>query len=103
MPKDVLGRGLTAAALRRLDAETAVSNEEAPDARTLVSRVSALSIRNKHETAQEKKDRKKAFKEHKRERRQERKANQAAFKEEKALQDRNIINNRNNLQGVKIV
>ena len=107
MPKDVLGRGgsgLTASALKRFDLETGAADAFANhDTRTLVSRVSELSIRNKHETLQEKRDRKKAFREHKRERRLEKKANQQAFKDEKQLQSKNEMNNRNNVQGVKIV
>ncbi len=103
MPKDVLGKGLTARALRQLDFETGYSREMAEDdSRTLASRVSALSIRNKHETLQEKRDRKKAFKELKRERRQEKKCNKLAFKEEEARQHQTAMN-RKNVQGQKIL
>jgi len=67
---------------------------------TLASRVSELSIRNKHETLEEKRDRKKAFKQFKKERREEKKATKQAFKEEKVKQEKEAINNKRN---VKIV
>lgn len=70
---------------------------------TLASRVSELSIRNKHETVEERKARKNAFKELKKERRLERKANKEAFKEEKVNQERNMVNNRKNVQGKKLL
>ncbi|TRY61285.1 hypothetical protein TCAL_03693, partial [Tigriopus californicus] len=100
MPEDALGKGLTKGALRQLDRDTQVLDDETC---TLASRVSALSIRPKHETLEEKKNRKKAFQQFKRERRMEKKANTLAFKEEKALQERNAINNRKNIQGGKIL
>jgi len=100
MPKDVLGKpGLTAAALRQLDAEN--QREEDGDlyeTATLASRVSALSIRNKHETLEEKRDRKKAFKQMKKERREEKKATKQAFKEEKVKQEKEAINNKRNMK-----
>ena len=61
--------------------------------RTLASRVSVLSIRNRHETLEEKKTRKNAVKELKRERRVEKKANKLAFKEEKTRQEKITLNN----------
>ena len=61
--------------------------------RTLASRVSVLSIRNRHETLEEKKTRKNAVKELKRERRGEKKANKLAFKEEKTRQEKITLNN----------
>lgn len=47
-----------------------------------------MSIRNRHETSEEKKSRKNAVKELKRERRIEKKANKLAFKEEKTRQEK---------------
>merc|ERR1719495_43694 len=69
LPKDVLGKGLTAAALKRLDLETGVIAED--DLASVRSHVSELSVRNKHETLEEKKARKAALKEYRMERRRE--------------------------------
>jgi len=101
IPKDTLGRGLTAAALRQLDRENDADMED--DMQSVASRVSQLSVRHKHETPEEKKLRKQAVKEFRRERRIERKANTAAFKDEQKRQEKIYINNKNNLQGNKIL
>ncbi|XP_023347962.1 protein LTV1 homolog [Eurytemora carolleeae] len=101
LPKDTLGRGLTAAALRQLDLETSTPVED--DLQSVASRVSVLSIRNKHETPEEKRARKTALKEFRRERRVERKLNAAAFKDEKIRQEKILINNQRNVQGNKIL
>jgi len=101
IPKDTLGRGLTAAALKQLDLENNENYEE-DDLRSVASRVSTLSIRNKHETLEEKRVRKAALKEFRRERRIERKANTIAFKDEKQRQEKIFMNNKNNVQGNKI-
>ena len=71
--------------------------------RTLASRISVLSIRNRHETPEEKKARKQAIKEFKRERRVEKKANTLAFKEEKNRQEKISLNMAKNAQGVKLL
>ena len=80
IPKDVLGKGLTTAALKQLDRENerlahdANSSDNSEDdddvgtVMTLASRVSELSFRNKHESKEEKKARKAAVKEFRRER-----------------------------------
>ncbi|XP_039294043.1 protein LTV1 homolog isoform X2 [Nilaparvata lugens] len=65
---------------------------------SLASAVSLLSIRSKDESAEEKKQRKKAFREHKSERRIERKMNKEAFKEEKKKMTKIMLNNKLNLQ-----
>lgn len=102
MPKDVLGKGgLTISALKQFDMET--SGERDYETCTLTSRVSELSIRNKHETIEEKRERKKAFKDYKKARREEKKANQQAFKDEQSRQSKIELNNRRNVQGQKIV
>ena len=62
-----------------------------------------MSVRNKHETSEEKRDRKAAFKEVKRERRMEKKANKLAFQEEKERQEKNVINNKKSLVGKKLL
>jgi len=101
IPKNTLGRGLTAAALRQLDMENNDGIED--DRQSITSRVSQMSIRNKHETIEEKRLRKQTVKEYRRERRLEKKANTQAFKDEKQRQDKIYINNRQNIQGNKIL
>ena len=55
MPKDVLGKGLTANALRELDLANGHGDDEREfETATLASRVSQLSIRPQHETLEEK-------------------------------------------------
>ena len=100
IPKDVFGKGLTAAALKQLDRENEWQknssdddgDDDAVETMTLASRVSQLSVRNKHESKDEKKARKSALKELRRERRVERKVNRDAFKDEKSKQEKNAIN-----------
>ena len=65
--------------------------------------MSALSIRNRHETSEEKKARKNAIKELKRERRVEKKANKLAFKEEQTRQEKMAINTSKNTKGIKLL
>lgn len=59
--------------------------------------------RAKDETPEEKKERKRLLKEYRKERRIEKKANKEAFKEEKKRQEKIMMNNRNNVQGNKIM
>merc|ERR1712055_276548 len=99
IPKNVLGRGLTVGALKQLDMETGVLEEDMMSVR---SKISEFSIRPKHETPEEKKARKAGLKEIRRERREEKKANSEAFKSEKVRQDKMNINIKNNMQGIKI-
>merc|ERR1712106_945044 len=99
IPKDVLGRGLTVGALKQLDRETGVLDDDLVSVR---SKISQFSIRPKHETLEEKKARKIGLKGVRKERREEKKANTQAFKSEKNRQDKININIRNNLQGIKI-
>ena len=87
--------------MKRLDIETGVDMED--DLATVRSHISELSVRNKHETMDEKKARKAAVKEFRRARREERKANTEAFKEEKRKQEKNVINKLKNVQGRKLV
>lgn len=72
-------------------------------AQSVLTTLSVLSIRPKDETAEERQERKRLLREYRAERRIERKANSLAFKDEKKRQDKININNRNNLQGNKIV
>jgi len=91
IPKNTLGRGLTSAALKQLDRMNHHSDDDELDdeIQTVASRASQLSIRNKHETIEEKRARKQAVKEFRRERRIERKANSQAFKDERKRQEKN--------------
>ena len=70
IPKGVLGRGLTAGALRQLD-QGAEDMED--DVISVKSKISELSIRPKHETPEEKKDRKTNLKQARREKKGKRK------------------------------
>jgi len=99
IPKNVLGRGLTADALKQLDMETRELDDDVASVR---SKMSEFSIRPKHETTEEKKARKQGLKQVRRERREEKKANTLAFKTEKNRQNKININIKNNLQGIKI-
>jgi len=104
IPKNTLGRGLTAAALKQLDRENYREREDDDfEIESVASRASQLSIRNKHETLDEKRVRKQAVKEFRRERRIERKANTQAFKDEGKRQEKIMLNNRTTLQGNKIL
>uniref|UniRef100_A0A3Q3XFG3 Protein LTV1 homolog n=1 Tax=Mola mola TaxID=94237 RepID=A0A3Q3XFG3_MOLML len=58
--------------------------------------------RNKQESREERKVRKQAIKEERKERRVEKKANKVAFKEEKVRQEKQMLNLRTNIQGLKL-
>ncbi|KAL1139257.1 hypothetical protein AAG570_006243 [Ranatra chinensis] len=82
---------LTASALSKLDG----SAERKPTGPgSLVSQVSALSIRPKNETPADRKTRKDIFKKYKKERRVEKKLNTTAFKEEKKRMEKMMANNK---------
>lgn len=70
--------------------------EAQPDTQTLITSMSAISIRPPGETSAERRCRKKALKELRRERRIEKKLNRAAFKDEKKRQEKILMNNRYN-------
>lgn len=72
-------------------------------AQSIISVLSTLSIRNKDETPEEKKERKRLLREYRRERRIEKKMNTEAFKEEEKRQAKIVMNDRNNVQGNKIL
>lgn len=72
-------------------------------AESVLSTLTVLSIRPKDETSDEKKDRKRLLKEYRKERRIEKKANKEVFKEEKKRQEKIMLNNRNNVQGNRIL
>lgn len=95
IPKDVIDSNkLTAKALNRLDQENTGYQPKGPKSvagQSVISQLSALSIRNKNETPEEKRDRKMALKEYRRERRLEKKQNSEAFKDEAKRQDRKSV------------
>uniref|UniRef100_A0A1B6KGV9 Protein LTV1 homolog n=1 Tax=Graphocephala atropunctata TaxID=36148 RepID=A0A1B6KGV9_9HEMI len=63
---------------------------------SVVSALSSLSIRDKGETMEQKRERKAALRQYRRDRRAERKLNSSAFKEEKKRQEKNMLNTRVN-------
>ncbi|XP_012214437.1 protein LTV1 homolog [Linepithema humile] len=105
IPKNVLGNTgkLTAQALAQFDLENNIPESSQSVAESRRSTLSILSIRPKGETSEEKKERKKLLKEYRKERRVERKANIEAFKEEKKRQEKIRLNNRQNVQGKRMV
>ncbi|XP_054288619.1 protein LTV1 homolog [Macrosteles quadrilineatus] len=88
---------LTAKNLARLGGEGGKSGPG-----SVISALSTLSIRNKDETPEEKKQRKTALKQYRKERRIERKINSSAFKEEKKRQEKNMMNARVNTVAVHL-
>lgn len=107
MPVNVLGTNkLTAKALSQLDAEQSPLHNTGPRsvcAKSVISTLSTLSIRPKDESPEQKKERKQNLKEYRRARRLEKKANAEAFKEEAKRQVKITINNKNNVQGNRIL
>lgn len=107
MPVDVLGSTkLTAKALSQLNEANGYVESGGPKSiggKSVISQLSALSIRPKDESPEQRKERKKLLKEYRKERRLEKKANTQAFKEEAKRQVKITINNRNNVQGNKIL
>ncbi|XP_015254309.1 PREDICTED: protein LTV1 homolog [Cyprinodon variegatus] len=92
IPLDVLpSKGLTAKQAERM---TRINDSDLP-------RVSTQP-RSREESKEEKKARKQAIKEERKERRVEKKANKTAFKEEKARQEKQMLNLRTNIQGLKL-
>lgn len=92
IPLDVLpARGLTTKQAERM---TRINDSDLP-------RVSTQP-RSKEESKEERKSRKQAIKEERKERRVEKKANKMAFKEEKVRQEKQMLNLRTNVQGLKL-
>ncbi|XP_038131271.1 protein LTV1 homolog [Cyprinodon tularosa] len=92
IPLDVLpSKSLTAKQAERM---TRINDSDLP-------RVSTQP-RSREESKEEKKARKQAIKEERKERRVEKKANKTAFKEEKARQEKQMLNLRTNIQGLKL-
>nr|CAG4643314.1 EOG090X08PQ [Ilyocryptus agilis] len=105
VPLDVLGKpGLTRKYLNQLDHEAGLCDDgKCADTRSIISSLSTISIRAKDETPEQRKERKQLVKEYRRERRTEKKANTIAFKEEKKLQEKQALNNRINVHGMKLM
>ncbi|XP_071387728.1 protein LTV1 homolog isoform X2 [Centroberyx affinis] len=92
IPLDVLpGRGPTARQAERMER---INDSDLP-------RVSTQP-RSKEESKEERRARKQAVKEERKERRTEKKANKTAFKEEKVRQEKQMLNLRTNIQGLKL-
>lgn len=107
MPVNVLGANkLTAKALAQFDEDSSFVDNRGPRsvaAESIISTLSTLSIRPKDESPQDRRERKRRLKEYMRERRLEKKINAQAFKEEAKRQAKIAINNRNNVQGNRLI
>ncbi|CAL1677989.1 unnamed protein product [Lasius platythorax] len=105
VPKNVLGNTgkLTAELLAQFDATDNTPKGSQSVAESRKSTLSILSIRPTGETPDARKERKKLLKEYRKERRIERKANTEAFKEEKKRQEKIKLNNRQNIQGNRML
>lgn len=92
IPLEVLpSRGPTAKQAERM---TRINDSDLPRVGT--------QTRDKKESTEEKRARKQAIKGERKERRAEKKANKTAFKEEKVRQEKQLVNIRNNIQGLKL-
>nr|CAG4646376.1 EOG090X08PQ [Macrothrix elegans] len=105
IPLDVLGKpGLTKKYLDQLDEQTNPSKrDDNMETQSVISTLSTISIRPKNETPEQRKERKQLVKEYRKERRMEKKANTLAFKEEKKMQEKQMLNNRANVNGIKLL
>lgn len=97
------GTKLTAHALARHNINNEENHCDRDGTESMVSALSLLSVRPTDETSEERCQRKRALRQYRRERRMERKANSLAFKEEKKRQEKVIVNNRRNVQGIHIL
>lgn len=92
IPLDVLPkRGLTAKQVERMER---INDSDLPRAST--------QPRSREESAEERRARKQAIKTERKERRSEKKANKLAFKQEKQMQEKQMVNLRANVQGLKL-
>ncbi|KAL7021089.1 hypothetical protein ACKWTF_011747 [Chironomus riparius] len=112
MPKNILNSEqagkLTEKTLAKLNSEQteSTSGNAGPKslcAESVLTTLSVLSLRPKDETPEEKRERKKLLKEYRNERRIEKKANKLAFNDERLRQHSITMNQKNNLQGNKIL
>ncbi|KAK3858881.1 hypothetical protein Pcinc_034959 [Petrolisthes cinctipes] len=88
--------GLTKRNLAHHDSAPNNKDDNTLDTQTLITSMSAISIRPPGETSEERRCRKKALKELRRERRIEKKLNRSAFKDEKKRQEKIMLNNKYN-------
>ncbi|XP_016415677.1 protein LTV1 homolog isoform X1 [Sinocyclocheilus rhinocerous] len=92
IPLDVLPkRGLTAKQVERMER---INDSDLPRAST--------QPRSREESAEERRARKQAIKTERKERRSEKKTNKLAFKQEKQMQEKQMVNLRANVQGLKL-
>lgn len=92
IPLDVLPkRGLTAKQVERMER---INDSDLPRAST--------QPRSREESAEERRARKQAIKTERKERRSEKKANKLAFKQEKQMQEKQMVNLRASVQGLKL-
>uniref|UniRef100_A0A673GEM4 Protein LTV1 homolog n=1 Tax=Sinocyclocheilus rhinocerous TaxID=307959 RepID=A0A673GEM4_9TELE len=92
IPLDVLPkRGLTAKQVERMER---INDSDLPRAST--------QPRSRDESAEERRARKQTIKTERKERRSEKKANKLAFKQEKQMQEKQMVNLRANVQGLKL-
>ncbi|KAF7645461.1 hypothetical protein LDENG_00204090 [Lucifuga dentata] len=92
IPLDVLpAKGLTAKQVERM---TMINDSDLPRVCT--------QPRSKEESKEERRARKQAIKVERKERREEKKANKVAFKQEKVRQEKQMLNLRTNVQGLKL-
>ncbi|KAK9890587.1 hypothetical protein WA026_011956 [Henosepilachna vigintioctopunctata] len=107
VPKGVLGQDkLTFDAVNSLNEKCKDCDSKklkSAPAKSVISHLSALSLRPKNETSDEKRERKKELKEYRRERVREKKLNKLAFKEETQRQKKNEFSNRRNVQGKRLL
>ncbi|KAK5648696.1 hypothetical protein RI129_003588 [Pyrocoelia pectoralis] len=106
IPLDILNSSkLTSKALSQFDQEynKMRSGPTSVAAKSIISTLSTLSIRPPDETLEQKRERKRLLKEYRKDRKFEKKINTQAFKEEHKRQIKININNRNNVQGNKIL
>ncbi|KAB0803328.1 hypothetical protein PPYR_00327 [Photinus pyralis] len=106
IPVDILNSSkLTSKALSQLneDYNRTHNGPTSVAAKSIISTLSTLSIRPPDETLEEKRERKRLLREYRKERRCEKKINSEAFKDEHKRQIKITINNRNNVQGNKIL
>lgn len=109
IPINTLGNNksqLTIRSLAQFDAENNANDLKAAGGKSIaaescISRLTALSMRSKNESKEEKHERKQALKDYRRERRLEKKANMLAFKDEKKRQEKIMLNLKQNIQGFK--
>ncbi|CAG9764118.1 unnamed protein product [Ceutorhynchus assimilis] len=107
IPKNILDANkLTTKALNQFNEENDEMTNAGPKSysgQSVISQLSTLSIRPKDETPEDRRERKKALKDYRKERRLEKKINSVAFKDEAKRQVKIAINNRNNVQGNRIL